>query len=71
MARPDAGGMTGRPFDLLLDHMSTIWSIGGQSLADLGLKLAGGTFRTGAASEMTLVRTGPFEAAQTSAMCSL
>lgn len=43
--------------------MSVAWTIGGVSLASMGLRIAGGNFRTGAASEMLLQRTSAFDAA--------
>jgi hypothetical protein len=43
--------------------MSVAWSIGGNTLATLGLEVATATFRTGAASELTLRRSAAFDAA--------
>ncbi|WP_193214795.1 hypothetical protein [Luteolibacter marinus] len=42
--------------------MSVLWTIGGVSLENLGLEFVGGTFRTGAASEMRLRRVCDFDA---------
>lgn len=41
--------------------MSVVWSIDGTPLADLGLQVTRGVFRTGAASEMVLSRVGNFD----------
>lgn len=43
--------------------MSVAWTIGGHSLASLGLEVANATFRAGAASELTLRRVAAFDAA--------
>lgn len=43
--------------------MSVNWTIGGQSLASLGLEVATANFRTGAASELILRRVAAFDAA--------
>lgn len=43
--------------------MSVAWTIGGSSLATLGLDVATATFRAGAASELTLRRVAAFDAA--------
>jgi hypothetical protein len=43
--------------------MSVNWTIGGQSLAALGLEVAAANFRTGAASELILRRVAAFDAA--------